>query len=58
MRQDGCNTPGGVSSQPEWARCTLCLLSQSDGIHYPVGHPLLGDGFPLLPTSLTDKELL
>ncbi len=37
---------------------TLCLISQGDGIHYPVGHPLLGDGIPFLPASVTDKELV
>ncbi len=29
---------------------------QGDGIHYPVGHPLLGDGIPFLPASVTDKS--
>ncbi len=45
-----------VSSQPERARHTLCLISQGDGIHYPVGHPLLGDSIPFLPASVTDKS--
>ncbi len=45
-----------VSSQPERARHTLCLISQGDGIHYPVGHPLLGEGIPFLPASVTDKS--
>ncbi len=30
--------PSGVNKQPEWARHTLCLISQGDGIHYPVCH--------------------
>ncbi len=51
-------TPSRVGSQPERARHTPCLISQGDGIHYPVGHPLLGDGIPLLPASVTDKELV
>ncbi len=38
----GRNTCSTVSSQPKRARHTLCLISP--GIHYPVGHPLLGDG--------------
>ncbi len=56
--------PGGrytshrVSSQPERARHTLCPISQGDGIHYPVGHPLLGDGIPFLLASVTYKELV
>ena len=44
--------------QPERAGHTLCLVSQGDGIHYPVGHPLLGDSLPLLLASITDKELI
>ncbi len=30
--------------------------SQGDGIHYAVGHPLLGDGIPFLPASVKDKN--
>ncbi len=40
------NTSSRVGSQPERAGHTLCLISQGDGVHYPVGHPLLGDGIP------------
>ncbi len=46
QRPGGCHTSCRVSSQPERARYTLCLISHGDGIHYPVGHPLLGDGIP------------
>ncbi len=58
QRPGGHYTSRRVSSQPERARHTLCLISQGDGIHYPVGHPLLGDGIPFLPASVTDKELV
>ncbi len=54
----GRHTSCRVSSQPERARHTLCLISQGDGVHYPVGHPLLGDGIPFLPASVADKELI
>ncbi len=53
----GCNTPSRVGSQPERAGHTMCLISQGDGIHYPVGDPLLRDGIPLLLAPKTDKEL-
>ncbi len=56
QRPGGRHTSYRVSSQPERARDTLCLISQGDGIHYPVGHPLLGDGIPFLPDSVTDKS--
>ncbi len=46
----GGNTPG--------ARLALRLVHQGDGIHYPVGQPLLGDSLPFLLTSVADKELL
>ncbi len=58
QRPGGRYTSRRVISQPERARHTLCLISQGDGIHYPVGHPLLGDGIPFLPASVTDKELV
>ena len=44
--------------QPERAGHTLGLVSQGDGVHYPVGHPLLGDSLSLLLASVTDKELV
>ncbi len=56
QRPGGRHTSYRVRSQPERARHTLCLISQGDGIHYPVGHPLLGDGIPFLPASVTDKS--
>ncbi len=34
------------------------LVCQGDGIHYPVGQPLLGDSLSLLLTSVANKELL
>ncbi len=43
---------------PHGARLALGLVCQGDGIHYPVGQPLLGDSLPFLLTSVTDKELL
>ncbi len=46
QRPGRCNTSSRVGSQPERAGHTLCLISQGDGVHYPVGHPLLGDGIP------------
>ncbi len=54
----GGNTPCGVSPHPHGARLALGLVRQGDGIHYPVGQPLLGDSLPFLLTSVTDKELL
>ncbi len=51
QRPGGRHTSLRVSSQPERQRHTLCLISQGDGIHYPVGHPLLGDGIPFLRLS-------
>ncbi len=54
----GRNTSGRVSSQPEWTGHALSLVCQGDGIHYPVGPPLLGDSLHLLLASITDKELL
>ncbi len=50
----GRHTSFRVSSQARV--CIMCLISQGDGIHYPVGHPLLGDGIPFLPVSVTDKS--
>ncbi len=58
QRIGGGNTPCGVSPHPQGARLTLGLVHQGDGIHYPVGQPLLGDSLPFLLTSVTDKELL
>ncbi len=52
------NTPCGVSPHPHGARLALGLVRQGDGIHYPVGQPLLGDSLPFLLTTVTDKELL
>ncbi len=52
------NTPCGVSPHPQGARLALGLVRQGDGIHYPVGQPLLGDSLPFLLTSVADKELL
>ncbi len=54
----GGNTPCGVSPHPHGARLALGLVRQGDGIHYPVGQPLLGDSLPFLLTTVTDKELL
>ncbi len=56
QRPGGRHTFYRVSSQPERAMHTLCLISQCDGIHYPVGHPLLGDGIHFLPAAVTDKS--
>ncbi len=42
QRPGGRHTSCRVSSQPEWARHTLCLISLGDCDHYPVGHPLAG----------------
>ncbi len=36
----------------------LGIGTPSDGIHYPVGQPLLGDSLSLLLTSVANKELL
>ncbi len=58
QRIGGGNTPCGVSPHPHGARLTLGLVRQGDGIHYPVGQPLLGDSLPFLLTSVIDKELL
>ncbi len=58
QRIGGGNTPCGVSPHPHGARLALGLVRQGDGIHYPVGQPLLGDSLPFLLTSVTDKELL
>ncbi len=55
-RPGGRHTSYRVGSQPERARHTLCLISHGDGIHYPVGHPLLGGGIPFLLASVTDKS--
>ncbi len=52
------NTPCGVSPQPPWGTARLGMVRQGDGIHYPVGQPLLGDSLPFLLTTVTDKELL
>ncbi len=43
---------------PPWGTAHLGLVRQGDGIHYPVGQPLLGDSLPFLLTSVIDKELL
>ncbi len=58
QRIGGGNTPCGVSPHPQGARLALRLVRQGDGIHYPVGQPLLGDSLPFLLTSVADKELL
>ncbi len=58
QRIGGGNTPCGVSPHPHGARLALGLVCQGDGIHYPVGQPLLGDSLPFLLTTVTDKELL
>ncbi len=55
QRTGGRHTSCRVGSPPERARHTLCLISQGDGIHYPVGHPPLGGGIPILPASVTDE---
>ncbi len=55
QRPGGHHTSCRVSSQPEWAMHILCLISQGDGIHYPVGHPLLGEGIPL-SAGLCDRQ--
>ncbi len=46
QRPGGCKTSGGVSSQPERAGHTLCLISQGDGIHYPAGQSKARLGLP------------
>ncbi len=56
QRLGGGNTPCGVSPHPQGARLALGLVRQGDGIHYPVGQPLLGDSLPFLLTSVTDQE--
>ncbi len=58
QRIGGGNTLCGVSPHPHGARLALGLVRQGDGIHYPVGQPLLGDSLPFLLTSVIDKELL
>ncbi len=58
QRIGGGNTPCGMSPHPQGARLALGLVRQGDGIHYPVGQPLLGDSLPFLLTSVADKELL
>ncbi len=58
QRIGGGNTPCGVSPHPQGARLALGLVRHGDGIHYPVGQPLLGDSIPFLLTSVTDQELL
>ncbi len=52
----GGNTPCGVSPHPQGAQLALGLVLQGDGIHYPVGQPLLGDSLPFLLTSVADKS--
>ncbi len=47
-----------VSPQPQGAQLALGLVHQGNGIHYPVGPPLLGDSLTFLLTSVADKELL
>ncbi len=54
----GGNTPCGLSPYPQGARLALRFVHQGDGIHYPVGQPLLGDSLPFLLTSIAEKELL
>ncbi len=49
------NTPSGVSPHSQGAQLALRLVCQGDGIHYPVGQPLLGDSHPFLLTSMADK---
>ncbi len=58
QRPGGCHASRRVGTQPEWAGHALSLVSQGNGIHYPVGHPLLGDSLSLLLASVTDKELV
>ncbi len=58
QRMKGGNTPSGVSSHPQGARLALRLVRQGDGLHYPVGQPLIGDSLPFLLTFVEDKELL
>ncbi len=53
----GGNTLRGVSPHPQGERLALRLVCQGDGIHYPVGQPLLGDSLPFLLT-VAYKELL
>ncbi len=40
------NTLCGMSPHPQGARLALGLVLQGNGIHYPVGQPLLGDSLP------------
>ncbi len=58
QRIGGGNTPSGESPHSQGVRLALRLVRQCDGIHYPVGQPLLGDSLPFLLTSMADKELL
>ncbi len=46
QRMGGGNTPRGVSPHPQGARLALRLVRQGDGLHYPVGQPLLETAFP------------
>ncbi len=57
QRIGGGNTPSGVSPHPQGTWLALRLVLQGDGIHYPVGQPLLGDSLPFLLSSVADKEL-
>ncbi len=58
QRIRGGDTPCRVSSHPQGAQLALGLVCQGEGIHYPVGQPLLGDSLPFLLTSIIEKELL
>ncbi len=58
QRIGGGSTPCGVSPHPQGAQIALRLVRQGNGIHYPVGQPLLGDSLPFLLTSVADKGLL
>ncbi len=55
QRPGGCHASHRVGMQPERAGHALCLVSQGNGVHYPVGHPLLGDSLSFLLASVTDK---
>ncbi len=44
------------SSTDVYQRGTLGLVRQGDGIHYPVGQPLLGGSLPFLLSSIADKS--
>ncbi|XP_052466728.1 uncharacterized protein LOC128024890 [Carassius gibelio] len=58
QRIGGGHTPCGVGPHPQGARLALGMVSQGDGVHYPVGQPPLRDSLPLLLTSKADQELL